>query len=177
MEVSVRRRSSVIRKDDRRQSPSPPLRLCVPLPIRQNPNLRSPLPLPLLGTAHSGNTRPARPLRPGKKGPSEWPTADSFPFLSLILLPNISGRVTLPTPSNTSNASSAKMAVTKPAAPKSSTGKTKSSGQKYFIDFSGPAADGILDAAGFEKFLHDRIKVDGKAGQLGEVVKVSKEGK
>ncbi|PWN27029.1 ribosomal protein L22e, partial [Jaminaea rosea] len=63
-----------------------------------------------------------------------------------------------------------------PAAPKPTTGKSKAAGQKYFIDFSGPAADGILDAAGFEKFLHDRIKVDGKAGQLGDVVKVQREG-
>jgi len=72
----------------------------------------------------------------------------------------------------------ATMAVTKTsAAPKPSTGKSKAAvGQKYFIDFSGPAADGILDSASFEKFLHDRIKVDGKAGQLGDVVKVQKEG-
>lgn len=63
-----------------------------------------------------------------------------------------------------------------PAAPKPTTGKSKAAGQKFFIDFSGPAADGILDAAGFEKFLHDRIKVDGKPGQLGDVIKVSKEG-
>lgn len=63
-----------------------------------------------------------------------------------------------------------------PAAPKPTTKATKAAGQKYFIDFSGPAADGILDAAGFEKFLHDRIKVDGKPGQLGDVVKVQREG-
>jgi large subunit ribosomal protein L22e len=57
---------------------------------------------------------------------------------------------------------------------------TKSSkaqpGNKFFIDFSGPANDGILDASSFEKYLHDRIKVDNKAGQLGDVVKVQKEG-
>jgi len=52
----------------------------------------------------------------------------------------------------------------------------KASAQKYFIDFSAPANDGILDAASFEKFLHDRIKVEGKAGQLGDVVKVQREG-
>ncbi len=54
--------------------------------------------------------------------------------------------------------------------------KTANKGEKYFIDFSGPASDGILDAAAFEKFLHDRIKVDGKAGQLGDVVTVTREG-
>ena len=53
----------------------------------------------------------------------------------------------------------------------------KKAATKFFIDFSGPANDGILDAAAFEKFLHDRIKVDGKAGNLGEVVKVTREGK
>ncbi|EPQ29205.1 uncharacterized protein PFL1_03492 [Pseudozyma flocculosa PF-1] len=47
---------------------------------------------------------------------------------------------------------------------------------KFFIDFSGPANDGILDAAAFEKFLHDRIKVEGKAGNLGDVVSVTREG-
>ena len=49
-------------------------------------------------------------------------------------------------------------------------------GEKFFIDFSGPANDGILDASAFEKFLHDRIKVDGKTGQLGESVKIHRDG-
>jgi len=29
--------------------------------------------------------------------------------------------------------------------------------------------------SGFEKFLHDKIKVDGKAGQLGDAVKIGKD--
>ncbi|KAJ7035612.1 ribosomal protein L22e [Mycena alexandri] len=50
---------------------------------------------------------------------------------------------------------------------------TKSvSKHKFVIDYSKPAADGIFDGADFEKFLHDRIKVEGKAGQLGESVKI-----
>ncbi|KAE8214120.1 hypothetical protein CF319_g2990 [Tilletia indica] len=49
-------------------------------------------------------------------------------------------------------------------------------GETFFIDFSGPANDGVFDAAGFEKFLHDRIKVEGKAGALGEQVKITREG-
>lgn len=49
-------------------------------------------------------------------------------------------------------------------------------GNNFFIDFSGPASDGVLDADAFEKFLHDRIKVDGKAGQLGDVVQITREG-
>jgi len=32
-----------------------------------------------------------------------------------------------------------------------------------------------MDAAAFEKFLHDRFKVNGKAGVLGEVVNISRE--
>lgn len=61
-------------------------------------------------------------------------------------------------------------------APVKSSVSSKKVGEKYFIDFSAPANDGILDAAQFEKFLHDRIKVEGKAGQLGDVVKVQREG-
>ncbi|KAF8896739.1 ribosomal protein L22e [Gymnopilus junonius] len=47
---------------------------------------------------------------------------------------------------------------------------------KFIIDYSKPAADGVFDGADFEKFLHDRIKVDGKAGQLGDNVKVVRDG-
>jgi large subunit ribosomal protein L22e len=39
-----------------------------------------------------------------------------------------------------------------------------------------PAADGVFDGADFEKFLHDHIKVDGKAGRLGGSVKISRNG-
>jgi large subunit ribosomal protein L22e len=45
------------------------------------------------------------------------------------------------------------------------------------IDYSKPATDGVFDGADFEKFLHDRIKVDGKAGRLGESVKVARDGR
>lgn len=54
--------------------------------------------------------------------------------------------------------------------------KGAAKGNNFFIDFSGPASDGVLDADAFEKFLHDRIKVDGKAGQLGDAVHISREG-
>ncbi|RXK36623.1 50S small subunit ribosomal protein L22e [Tremella mesenterica] len=47
---------------------------------------------------------------------------------------------------------------------------------KFFIDYSVPVNDGVFDAASFEKFLHDRIKVEGKAGQLGEAVVITREG-
>ncbi|KAL1707107.1 ribosomal L22e protein family-domain-containing protein, partial [Schizophyllum commune] len=42
----------------------------------------------------------------------------------------------------------------------------------YVIDYSKPAADGVFDGADFENYLHDRIKVEGKAGALGTNVKI-----
>lgn len=48
--------------------------------------------------------------------------------------------------------------------------------EKYYIDASGPVSDGIFDIDAFEKFLHDSIKVEGKAGQLGDSVAVSRQG-
>merc|ERR1712228_1136762 len=44
---------------------------------------------------------------------------------------------------------------------------------KYTIDCSQPVDDGIMDAASFEKFLLD--KVNGKTGNLGELVGVSRD--
>jgi len=46
---------------------------------------------------------------------------------------------------------------------------------QYTVDVSKPVEDGIMDAAAFEKYLHDRFKVNGKAGVLGDVVKISRE--
>jgi len=46
---------------------------------------------------------------------------------------------------------------------------------KFTIDCSQPVDDGIMDAASFEKFLLDRIKVNGKVGNLGEAITVSRE--
>merc|ERR1712110_883919 len=45
----------------------------------------------------------------------------------------------------------------------------------FYIDYSIPANDKIFDAAAFEKFMQDRIKVDGRAGQLGDKIKLSRE--
>jgi large subunit ribosomal protein L22e len=46
---------------------------------------------------------------------------------------------------------------------------------KFTIDCLQPVEDHVLDPASFEKFLQDRIKVNGKAGDLGEKVSVSRE--
>ncbi|WEW56824.1 60S ribosomal protein L22 [Emydomyces testavorans] len=48
--------------------------------------------------------------------------------------------------------------------------------KKYVINCSQPANDKIFDVAAFEKFLHDRIKVDGRVGNLGDSVQISRSG-
>ncbi|KAF8349948.1 ribosomal protein L22e [Amanita rubescens] len=60
--------------------------------------------------------------------------------------------------------------------PKAASGKASTAKHKFIIDYSKPAADGVFDGADFEKYLHDRIKVDGKAGQLAENVKITRDG-
>ncbi|KAH8120419.1 ribosomal protein L22e [Phellopilus nigrolimitatus] len=60
--------------------------------------------------------------------------------------------------------------------PKAAAGKTAATKHKFTVDFTKPANDGVFDGPAFEKFLHDRIKVDGKAGQLGEAVKITRDG-
>lgn len=63
-----------------------------------------------------------------------------------------------------------------PAA-KSAAGKKQAKTTKTFtINASQPASDKIFDVAAFEKFLHDRIKVDNRVGNLGDSVQISKEG-
>merc|ERR1719499_2644012 len=46
---------------------------------------------------------------------------------------------------------------------------------KFTVDCSQPVDDGIMDAASFEKFLQDRIKVSGKTGNLGDLVSISRD--
>ncbi|KAJ1813813.1 60S ribosomal protein L22 [Coemansia sp. RSA 1722] len=47
---------------------------------------------------------------------------------------------------------------------------------RYVIDVSAPAGDKIFDVAAFEKFLHDRIKVQGRTNNLGESVTITRDG-
>mmetsp|Transcript_16717 Transcript_16717/g.23060 ORF Transcript_16717/g.23060 Transcript_16717/m.23060 type:complete len:130 (+) Transcript_16717:87-476(+) len=51
-------------------------------------------------------------------------------------------------------------------------GTKKVKAQIFTIDCSKPVDDKIMEMASFEKFLQDKIKVNGKAGALGDVVKV-----
>ncbi|KAI5479595.1 hypothetical protein MNV49_003332 [Pseudohyphozyma bogoriensis] len=59
-------------------------------------------------------------------------------------------------------------------AKKSAAGKAPAA-QTFIIDYSGPANDKIFDAAAYEKFLIDHIKVEGKTGQLGDDIKLSRD--
>lgn len=60
-------------------------------------------------------------------------------------------------------------------APNNSTQNNKKGEKQIVIGVSVPADGEILDSAALEKFLHDRIKVDGKPGQVGDAVKIPRE--
>jgi large subunit ribosomal protein L22e len=47
---------------------------------------------------------------------------------------------------------------------------------QFVVNASQPASDKIFDVAAFEKFLHDRIKVEGVVGNLGDNVLISQSG-
>ncbi|GFE54507.1 60S ribosomal protein L22 [Babesia ovis] len=63
------------------------------------------------------------------------------------------------------------------AVKKVSNAKNTSTGQKskFLLDCTAPANDNIINPSGLEKFLQDRIKVDGKTGNLGTNVTVTRE--
>jgi large subunit ribosomal protein L22e len=48
--------------------------------------------------------------------------------------------------------------------------------EQFIINASQPASDKIFDVSAFEKFLQDKIKVDGRVGNLGEKVVISQQG-
>jgi large subunit ribosomal protein L22e len=47
---------------------------------------------------------------------------------------------------------------------------------QFIINASQPASDKIFDVSAFEKFLQDKIKVDGRVGNLGDIVQISQVG-
>lgn len=47
---------------------------------------------------------------------------------------------------------------------------------QFVINASQPASDKIFDVSAFEKFLNEKIKVDGRVGNLGETIKISQTG-
>merc|ERR1711988_994644 len=62
--------------------------------------------------------------------------------------------------------SSAMAPAKKPAAPKAAKGKKKKTTLKFTVDCTLPVEDGIMDCANFEKFLQERIKVNGKTNNF-----------
>ncbi|EDN08488.1 ribosomal protein L22e [Histoplasma mississippiense (nom. inval.)] len=60
-------------------------------------------------------------------------------------------------------------------APQSSR-KSQKVTKKYVINCSQPVNDKIFDVSAFEKFLHDRVKVEGRVGNLGDSVEISQTG-
>mmetsp|Transcript_32713 Transcript_32713/g.32422 ORF Transcript_32713/g.32422 Transcript_32713/m.32422 type:complete len:144 (+) Transcript_32713:24-455(+) len=69
--------------------------------------------------------------------------------------------------------------VAKDAKPKAKTAKKGPKTvktNKFTIDCTEPVDDDIFDIASFEKFLHDRIKVNGRTGNIGEAVSITREG-
>ncbi len=61
-----------------------------------------------------------------------------------------------------------------PSPPKTSAGKkaVKTKALKYTIDCSQPRKDGVLTVDDVKHFMHDRIKVNGKTGQLGDSISI-----
>lgn len=55
-------------------------------------------------------------------------------------------------------------------------GAVRLTDEQFVINASQPASDKIFDVSAFEKFLHDRIKVDGRTNNLGETIKISQQG-
>ncbi|MCJ1390563.1 60S ribosomal protein L22 [Xylographa bjoerkii] len=64
----------------------------------------------------------------------------------------------------------------KTAGPKSKNVKGGKVTKKFIINASQPASDKIFDVSAFEKFLHDKVKVDGRVGNLGDTVQISQQG-
>ncbi|CAD7929313.1 unnamed protein product [Amoebophrya sp. A25] len=58
--------------------------------------------------------------------------------------------------------------------------KTQTKGKKqlatFVVDCTQPVDDNIMEAAGLEQFLTERIKVNGKIGNLGDKVKLARDG-
>ncbi|XP_076471410.1 large ribosomal subunit protein eL22-like [Babylonia areolata] len=49
-------------------------------------------------------------------------------------------------------------------------GKKKKTTLRFQVDCTHPVEDGIMDVGDFEKYLHARIKVEGKTSNFGSVV-------
>merc|ERR1711976_468885 len=52
--------------------------------------------------------------------------------------------------------------------------KRSKSNLRFMIDCTHPVEDGIMDVANFEKYLHERIKVEGKTNNFGTNVSLER---
>lgn len=52
--------------------------------------------------------------------------------------------------------------------------KKKLAVRKFTVDCTHPVEDNILDVANFEQYLKERIKINGKTNQLGNVVSLER---
>ncbi|XP_030072719.1 ribosomal protein eL22-like isoform X2 [Microcaecilia unicolor] len=43
---------------------------------------------------------------------------------------------------------------------------------KFVLDLTHPVEDGIFDSGNFEQFLKEKVKVNGKTGNLGSIVRI-----
>ncbi|KAK2615023.1 hypothetical protein N8I77_001802 [Diaporthe amygdali] len=55
-------------------------------------------------------------------------------------------------------------------------GRSSKTTKKFIINASQPASDKIFDVSAFEKFLNEKIKVEGRVGNLGETIQISQVG-
>merc|ERR1712025_1478856 len=58
-------------------------------------------------------------------------------------------------------------------APNNKSKKSKRQSLKFSIDCTAPVDDGIMEIASFQQYLVERIKVEGKVGNLGNQVNVT----
>jgi len=58
--------------------------------------------------------------------------------------------------------------------PGAKSGKKKKIQNKFVLDCSRPQEDGIFNSSDFEKYLHERIKVNGKTNNLGNNVTIER---
>lgn len=52
--------------------------------------------------------------------------------------------------------------------------KSKKVSWKFILDLTHPVEDGIFDSSNFEQFLKERVKVNGKTGNLGNIVHIER---
>merc|ERR1719440_1076258 len=65
--------------------------------------------------------------------------------------------------------------VVKGSKKKAPAGPKKVKGGKFVLDCSAPCDDNIMDPSSLEKYFLDRIKNEGKIGNLGDAITISRE--